>query len=155
MADESLLTVARRVGELLKNNNLMLSTAESCTGGLVAAAITHWAGASQWFDNGIVCYSNRAKEQLLQVPAALLREHGAVSEPVAAAMCEGAGDTSLAITGIAGPGGEKVGMVCFAWMLQRRAITETKHFLGSREQIRQAAAHYSLSRMATLLNDTG
>jgi nicotinamide-nucleotide amidase len=108
----------------LRARGVRLVTAESCTGGLIAAACTAIAGSSDWFDRGVVTYSNDAKTDLLGVPAATLRRHGAVSEPVARAMAEGAlarspAGLALAVTGIAGPGGgspdKPVGTVWLAW----------------------------------------
>jgi nicotinamide-nucleotide amidase len=101
--------LAIQAGSVLAEHSLMLATAESCTGGLVAAAITDVAGSSGWFERGFVTYSNEAKSTMLGVPAKLIRDHGAVSEEVAHAMAEGAllnsrAQVSLAITGVAGPG---------------------------------------------------
>lgn len=104
----------------------MLATAESCTGGLIAAACTDLAGSSTWFERGFVSYSNAAKAQMLGVDTALIAQHGAVSEPVARAMAQGAlqhahAQVALAVTGVAGPGGgsadKPVGTVWFAWAL--------------------------------------
>lgn len=104
----------------------MLATAESCTGGLIAAACTDLAGSSTWFERGFVTYSNAAKAQMLGIDAALIAQHGAVSEPVARAMAQGAlqhahAQVALAVTGVAGPGGgsadKPVGTVWFAWAL--------------------------------------
>jgi nicotinamide-nucleotide amidase len=104
----------------------MLATAESCTGGLIAAACTDLAGSSTWFERGFVTYSNAAKAQMLGIDAALIAQHGAVSEPVARAMAQGAlqhahAQLALAVTGVAGPGGgsadKPVGTVWFAWAL--------------------------------------
>ena len=104
----------------------MLATAESCTGGLIAAACTDLAGSSTWFERGFVTYSNAAKAQMLGVDTALIAQHGAVSEPVARAMAQGAlqhahAQVALAVTGVAGPGGgsadKPVGTVWFAWAL--------------------------------------
>jgi nicotinamide-nucleotide amidase len=102
--------LAIQAGAALSESSLMLATAESCTGGLVAAAITDVSGSSGWFERGFVTYSNEAKTTMVGVPAKLIRDHGAVSEEVARAMAEGAllnsrAQVSLAITGVAGPGG--------------------------------------------------
>ena len=114
---------ARRTLEAARRGGLTIATAESCTGGLVAAALTEIAGSSDVFDRGFVTYSNAAKQRQLDIPAPLIAEHGAVSEPVAAAMAQGAlanSDATLAVavTGVAGPGGgseaKPVGHVCFA-----------------------------------------
>ena len=121
--------VARLVQALaakLLSRGWMLATAESCTGGLIAAACTDLAGSSSWFERGFVTYSNAAKAQMLGVDAALIAQHGAVSEPVARAMAQGAlqrahAQVALAVTGVAGPGGgsadKPVGTVWFAWAL--------------------------------------
>ena len=115
--------LAGRLGALLVNEQLKLVTAESCTGGWVAQCLTAIAGSSAWFDRGFVSYSNEAKQEMLGVPADTLAEYGAVSQPVAVAMAEGAlrnsrADWAVAITGIAGPTGgspqKPVGTVCFA-----------------------------------------
>lgn len=118
--------LAVQAGIALKEKSLMVATAESCTGGLVAAAITDVAGSSGWFERGFVTYSNEAKSTMLGVPAKLIRDYGAVSEEVAHAMAEGAllnsrAQVALSITGVAGPTGgtpeKPVGMVCFGWSL--------------------------------------
>jgi len=103
-------TLVQRVAEALRSRGAMLATAESCTGGLVAAACTDVAGSSEWFERGFVTYSNAAKVESLGVPPALIEAHGAVSAEVARAMAEGAIAASaaryaVAVTGIAGPGG--------------------------------------------------
>ncbi|MDE2446123.1 MAG: CinA family protein [Alphaproteobacteria bacterium] len=117
------MTLAEQVFALLKRRGLRLATAESCTGGMVAAAITDLAGSSEIFDRGFVTYSNLAKAEMLGVVPALIATHGAVSHQVAIAMAEGAllfskADISIAISGIAGPSGgsveKPVGLVHFA-----------------------------------------
>ncbi len=147
-------TLARELGAVLAGRGLACATAESCTGGLVAGAITTIAGSSGWFDRGFVTYTNEAKQELLGVPPDLLAIHGAVSEPVARAMAEGALGRSraafaVAITGIAGPGGgsaaKPVGMVCFAWATTgapTRALT--RHFEGDRRAVRLASVEAAL-----------
>ncbi|MCP3707519.1 CinA family protein [Paraburkholderia sp. CNPSo 3274] len=143
--------LAIRVGNKLRDGRLMLATAESCTGGMVATAVTDISGSSVWFERGFVTYSNLAKTEMIGVPPELIEKHGAVSEPVARAMAEGAlsnsrAQVSLAITGVAGPGGgtpeKPVGMVSFGWSNRLHTSVETLVFKGDREQIRvQAAAH--------------
>jgi nicotinamide-nucleotide amidase len=133
---------------------LLVATAESCTGGLVAGAITSIAGSSEWFDRGFVTYSNDAKRDLLDVDESVLRAQGAVSEATAVAMAQGAlrrSDAMLAvaITGIAGPGGgtpeKPVGMVCFAWASERGATIRRTHQLGgNRAEVRQASVAIAL-----------
>lgn len=132
-----------------------VATAESCTGGLVAAAITEVSGASAIFDWGVVSYSNFAKTNLLGVSPSLLSEHGAVSEQVAVAMAEGAlarsgADIAVAVTGIAGPAGgseaKPVGLVHFSIAAKgRTSRPEVRKFAGpGREAIRRAAAEHAL-----------
>ena len=146
--------LARRLGASLAAKGAMCATAESCTGGLVAGAITDIAGSSAWFDRGFVTYTNEAKMDLLGVPEATLRDHGAVSEPTARAMAEGAlarsrADVAVAVTGIAGPGGatpgKPVGTVCFAWAGKGLPTTAiTRRFPGGRAEVRQAAVSAAL-----------
>jgi len=137
-------------------HTLVLATAESCTGGLIAASCTDLAGSSQWFDRGMVTYSNAAKVDMLGVPAKLIEEHGAVSEPVARAMAQGAlkhsnAQLSLATTGIAGPSGatpgKPVGTVWFAWSSTSHTHSEQRIFPGSRQAVRQAAAMHALTQL--------
>jgi len=131
----------------------MLATAESCTGGMIAAACTDLAGSSDWFERGFVTYSNEAKTELLDVDAALIDAHGAVSEVVARAMAFGAvrhsrARVSVAVTGIAGPsGGSKdkpVGTVWFGYMVDGRLTSEMKRFDGDRAAVRIATVAYAL-----------
>ncbi|HKA71985.1 MAG TPA: CinA family protein [Xanthobacteraceae bacterium] len=123
MIDEELTTAAARVLDLCRARGLTIVTAESCTGGLVAAALTEIAGSSDVVEGGFITYSNEAKQDMLAVPADVLAEHGAVSAETAAAMAQGAlaqsdADLAIAATGIAGPGGgsaaKPVGLVHFA-----------------------------------------
>ena len=131
----------------------MLVTAESCTGGWVAQAITSVAGSSDWFERGYVTYSNAAKHEELGISKKTLVRHGAVSEQTAREMARGAlkhsrGTIALAITGVAGPGGgtpgKPVGTVCFAWARGRRIRSETKRFKGGRSRVRRQSVIYSL-----------
>ncbi|THU02884.1 CinA family protein [Lampropedia puyangensis] len=156
-------TITQLVSDLagaLIAQNAMLVTAESCTGGLVAASCTDLAGSSLWFDRGMVTYSNDAKTDLLGVPSALIMEHGAVSEPVARAMAHGAiihsnAHFSVAITGIAGPGGgsydKPVGTVWFAWSAYNKTVSEKIVFHGDRASIRQAATKHALQQLLALV----
>ncbi|HMA32784.1 MAG TPA: CinA family protein [Casimicrobiaceae bacterium] len=150
--------LAAKLGSLLLAGGLRVATAESCTGGLLAGAITSVAGSSDWFDRGFVTYSNDAKIELLGVPRALIEGHGAVSEPVAAAMAAGAlahsrADLAVAVTGIAGPGGgtpaKPVGTVCFAWARRRdgRPSVCTEHLVGDRAAVREASVRIALERL--------
>ncbi len=136
----------RQVAMLLREAGLTLALAESCTGGLIAGRITALPGSSAYFAGVVVAYSNRGKEQLLQVPPSLLAEHGAVSEPVARAMAEGArlllgSDLALAVTGIAGPDGgspeKPVGTVLIAVADRSGCKVERFVFSGDREQVRK------------------
>lgn len=138
--------LAKRIGERLKAASAMLVTAESCTGGWVAQAVTSIAGSSEWFERGFVTYSNASKQELLGVSRATLKKHGAVSEETARAMARGAlarsrGTIALAVTGVAGPGGgtpeKPVGMVCFAWTTPDGARSETRNFSGDRDAVRR------------------
>ncbi len=142
--------LAIELGAALKARGLMLALAESCTGGMVAQAVTSVAGSSVWFDRGFVTYSNPAKIEMLSVSNQTLENFGAVSEQTATEMALGALKNSHAqiagsITGIAGPDGgtieKPVGTVCFAWAMAHSPIsTFTKNFNGNREEIRQQAA---------------
>ena len=145
--------------ELLKHSHL-LATAESCSGGMIAAACTDLAGSSQWFERGFVTYSNAAKVEMLGVPAALIEEEGAVSEAVARAMADGAlahsqAHVSLAVTGVAGPTGgseaKPVGTVWFAWCVNGETHSEMQHFAGDRAAIRAATVRYALQRLLGFL----
>jgi len=138
----------------------MLATAESCTGGLIAGACTDLAGSSHWLERGFVSYSNAAKTELLGVDAALIAHHGAVSEPVARAMAQGAlqyskAQCALAVTGIAGPGGgsadKPVGTVWFAWATPYGVSSEMQLFEGDRAQVRSATVQHSLAVLLRLV----
>ena len=131
----------------------MLVTAESCTGGWVAQAVTSVAGSSDWFERGYVTYSNAAKREELGVREATLARHGAVSEQTAREMARGAlengrGSIALAVTGVAGPSGgspgKPVGMVCFGWAQGRRIRSETKRFRGGRTSVRRQSVIHAL-----------
>ena len=157
------MSAAEKVAARLKARGAMIVTAESCTGGWVAQALTAIAGSSAWFDRGFVTYSNEAKQEMLGVRAETLLTHGAVSEETAREMAQGAlehsrGSVALAITGIAGPGGgtaqKPVGTVCFAWATKGRAPqAETKHFSGDREAVRRQSVDYSLGGVLRLLDE--
>ncbi len=140
--------------ELFRSRNLRLATAESCTGGLIAACLTHIPGSSDVVDRGFVTYSNAAKTDLLGVPTTLIEQHGAVSEPVVAAMAAGAlsrslADVIVAVTGVAGPGGgsaeKPVGLVWFG-LARRNAdvATESHVFPGDRGAVREATVAVAL-----------
>jgi len=149
----NLFLLSRRTGQALKGKNRRLVTAESCTGGWVAQALTSIAGSSDWFERGYVTYSNAAKREALGVSKATLLRHGAVSEATARAMARGAlrksrADLALAITGVAGPGGgspgKPVGTVCFAWAQGRRIRSETRRFRGGRGRVRRQSVIHAL-----------
>jgi nicotinamide-nucleotide amidase len=155
-------TLARKVGERLKASGQVLVTAESCTGGWAAEAVTAIAGSSAWFERGFVTYSNDAKRELLGVQNATLENHGAVSEETAREMAEGAlgrskGTVSLSVTGVAGPGGgsaeKPVGTVCFAWAAKGRpARSETRRFEGDRKSVRKQSVIRALEGVLELLD---
>ena len=137
-----------------------MAAAESCTGGLIAAACTDLAGSSQWFERGFVTYSNAAKTDMLGVDAALIGQHGAVSEAVARAMAQGAlalsrAQAAVAVTGVAGPGGgsphKPVGTVWFGWATPAGVVSEARHFAGDRASVRQATVAHALGRLVELL----
>jgi len=147
------LILEKRIGKKLKAANQVLVTAESCTGGGVAQAVTSVAGSSDWFERGYVTYSNAAKRELLGVKAATLKRFGAVSAQTAREMARGAlrrgrGTIALAITGVAGPGGgtrqKPVGTVCFAWAQGGKLRSETRRFTGSRSAVRRKSVRHAL-----------
>lgn len=153
------------LGDRLRARGERLATAESCTGGLIAAACTTVAGSSDWFERGFVTYSNEAKAELLGVPAPLITEHGAVSEPVVQAMALGAlahapVQWSVAVTGVAGPGGgtptKPVGLV---WLAVARApatlvAVERLQLGGDRSAVRRQTVERALARLAQALDGT-
>lgn len=153
--------LAKQVGLKLKEKNYTLTTAESCTGGGVAYAITQIDGSSQWFDRGFVTYSNEAKQEMLAVDATLIERFGAVSEEVVGAMAKGAlansrADVSIAITGIAGPqGGTPSKPIGTVWLGFSSKHFATKTLLcslsGDRSAIREQSIKMCLSTLLTLL----
>jgi len=149
-----------RVADLMLGKNWLLATAESCTGGLIAAACTDLAGSSAWFERGFVTYSNQAKTSMLGVAAALIASHGAVSEEVARAMAQGAvahspAQVAVAVTGVAGPTGgsraKPVGTVWFGFMVDGRLSSEMQRFGGDRAAVRAATVQHALQRLVQLL----
>ncbi len=162
-----------RIAAALLHKNLRLVTAESCTGGLIAAACTDLAGSSAWFERGFVTYSNAAKTDSLGVGGDIICRHGAVSAAVVRAMALGAlvhtntsvqalaalaedvAHVALAVTGVAGPGGgsaeKPVGTVWFGWSVCGVLSAECQHFAGDRAAVRAAAVQHALARLATLL----
>lgn len=156
-----ILALATQVGHALQQKGLMLSTAESCTGGGVAQAVTEIAGSSGWFDRGFISYSNPSKTEMLDVSPALIAQLGAVSEEVAAAMVAGAlansnAHMALSTTGIAGPGGavpgKPVGTVCFGWGDGSTVRTERMVFAGNRQAVREQTIVHALQGLLRLLN---
>jgi len=159
--NDEALALAADLGSALRAREWHVATAESCTGGLVAAAITAIAGSSDWFERGFVTYSNEAKHEMLGVPATVIARTGAVSEAVAVAMAEGARSMSgaqcaLAVTGVAGPGGgsvaKPVGMVCFGWVADGApARVATRHFAGDRASVRSQSVVAALCGLLEML----
>ncbi|OGT04754.1 MAG: damage-inducible protein CinA [Gallionellales bacterium RIFCSPLOWO2_02_60_31] len=153
--------LAAQVGGLLKSHGLTLATAESCTGGGVAYAITDVAGSSAWFERGFITYSNLAKQQMLGVSEATLIQHGAVSEAVvremvAGALANSAAQLALAVSGIAGPEGgtpdKPVGTVWFAWGIKHGATHAQRHQIdGNRAAVRAQAVRIALQGALDLL----
>lgn len=156
--DEVLLALAHRVSEWLGDSGQLLATAESCTGGWIAKLLTDVPGCSTWFERGFVSYSNEAKQELLDVPAAIIEEHGAVSEATVRAMAEGAirhshASLAVSVSGIAGPGGSRpdkpLGLVWFGWARAEDSgevsIVSKQHvFNGNRESVRRQAVARAL-----------
>jgi len=147
------VSAVEELARLLRERRWMLATAESCTGGMIAAACTDLAGSSEWFDCGVVSYSYESKTELLGVEPALLQAHGAVSEVVARAMAFGAirrsrARAAVAVTGIAGPGGgmphKPVGTVWFAFMVDGLLTSEMRRFDGDRGAVRHATVEHAL-----------
>ena len=148
-----IIELAAKAGHALQAKGLLLATAESCTGGGVSCAITEVAGSSAWFECGFVTYSNVSKTALLDVPAALIAQLGAVSEEVAAAMAMGAlansnAHVALSTTGIAGPSGavpgKPVGTICFGWSRAGAVHTERLVFSGDRQSVREQTMVHAL-----------
>jgi nicotinamide-nucleotide amidase len=154
--------LAVEIGNALKARGRVLATAESCTGGLIAGAVTGVAGSSTWFDRGFVTYSNDAKTEMLGVCPETLTAHGAVSEATAAEMAVGAlthsrADVAVAVTGIAGPDGgspgKPVGTVCLAWARRDGAVEAvTRRFAGDRAAVRAATVDVALQGILDRLN---
>lgn len=159
--EADVLALVGAIGEALRARNERLATAESCTGGLVAAACTSVAGSSDWFERGFVTYSNEAKSESLGVPLSLIAAHGAVSEAVVRAMAEGAlahskAQWALAVTGIAGPGGAVPGKpVGTVWLaLAHRAqvrSAERLQFDGDRTAVREQTVQRALQQLRAAL----
>ena len=153
--------LVEKLAELLKGKAMMLATAESCTGGLLAATLTHKAGASAFFDRGFITYSNQAKMEMLDIPEVPLSSFGAVSAEIAEAMAKGALEKSnaglaVSTTGVAGPDGgtakKPVGLVYFGYALKGGSAGSVEYnFKGSRPQIQGAAVTTAIKHLITVL----
>jgi len=163
LGDDALAERVAALADALRGQGLRIATAESCTGGLIAALCTSLAGSSDWFERGFVTYSNAAKTEALGVDAALIDGHGAVSEAVALAMARGAlthsaADLALAVTGIAGPGGatpgKPVGLVWLGWAwrdgAEVKADAAQQVWPGDRTAVRSATVQWGLERLLVL-----
>lgn len=163
MFDTQLLHDAAELLELCRRAKLMIATAESCTGGLIAGCLTEIAGSSDVVERGFVTYSNDAKHEMLGVPKMALNIHGAVSKEVAVAMAEGAlknsmADLTIAVTGVAGPGGgtkdKPVGLVHFASAGRGRpTIAHHEIFPGDRPAVRDATVQTALSMLRSMVRN--
>jgi nicotinamide-nucleotide amidase len=158
--DDDLYGLAVQVGRAASARRWLVATAVSCTGGLVAGAITAVAGSSAWFDRGFVTYSNEAKIEQLGVSLETLATYGAVSTQTAAAMAAGAlrasrAQWAVAITGVAGPGGgsieKPVGMVCFGWASPGRVTSEQRQLKGDRAEVRRESVRIALAGLVDRL----
>ena len=164
MSADDMHELAERLGEALLARGFMLATAESCTGGWASMALTAVAGSSAWFERGFVTYSNAAKQDMLGVGSESLATHGAVSEAVVREMAQGAvarsgAGASLAISGIAGPGGasaaKPVGLVCLGWVVPGgRTHSRCLQCAGGREDVRRRAVVLALEGLLELLSAT-
>lgn len=157
-------SLCQSLAQALQQRGWMMATAESCTGGLIAAACTDLSGSSVWFERGFVTYSNLAKQQMLGVPESLLIAHGAVSEPVAVAMAQGAvqhsaAQVALSVTGIAGPSGgtadKPVGTVWFGWQVAGRTFGEHHLLAGDRTQVRAQTVQIALAGLLQRVRAAG
>jgi nicotinamide-nucleotide amidase len=164
MTEDDVTRLARRLGNLARKRGVDIVTAESCTGGGVATAMTRISGSAKWFERGFVTYTNIAKMEMLGVKHDTLRNHGAVSEEVATEMARGAlkhshADVSVAITGIAGPTGgsrlKPVGTVHFAWGVRGGAVQARRfHFAGDRVKVRLQSVYIAIQGLIDLLRPT-
>ncbi|MDY6980413.1 MAG: nicotinamide-nucleotide amidohydrolase family protein [Pseudomonadota bacterium] len=166
-SDEVLLALAHRISERLEPQSLSLATAESCTGGWIAKLLTDVPGCSAWFERGFVTYSNESKQELLDVPAGVLDEYGAVSEPTVRAMAEGAlqhsrANLAVSVSGIAGPGGGRpdkpLGLVWFGWAQRvgsdrTQISSEHQVYNGNRDAVRRQAVVRALEGILELTGE--
>ncbi len=153
MDEQTLENLAQQLGQCLQQRQLVLATAESCTGGWVATTLTAVSGSSRWFDRGFVTYSNEAKQEMLSVPAEILQQHGAVSQATVEAMTRGAlqhsrAQVAVAISGVAGPGGgsaeRPVGTVWLAWAWPDHQYSQCFQFDGDRRAVRWQSVQQAL-----------
>ena len=160
MTMNSLEQQANDLAQMLTVTGLKMATAESCTGGWISQVLTAIPGSSDWFEGGIVSYSNAMKQNYLDVPLQFLEQHGAVSAPVVQHMAQGVAHrlgvpVSVAVSGIAGPGGgsreKPVGTVHIAWYYRDNVFSESFLFSGDREQVRRQAVETAVSSLAALL----
>lgn len=162
--DQTLHDLAKQVGLALTQQGLMLASAESCTGGWLGQIITSIPGSSAWYQSGFITYTANSKQKMLGISTKTLKECGEVSEQIAREMAHGVvarsgAHVSVSITGIAGPGGgtkeKPVGMVCFAWEVKDNHLrSETRHFSGDREAVRQQSVAVAMQGLIALLRDT-
>ena len=158
----TLTELSQTLGQLLLQQKLVLTTAESCTGGGIASAVTDIAGSSEWFDRAFITYSNEAKMDMLGVDPYTLQKEGAVSQKVVQQMAAGAiqssmANVSISVSGIAGPGGgsdeKPVGTVWFGWKLaDDTEVQKLKVFKGDRAEVRQQACYFALKTLVELIN---
>lgn len=160
MGNKTSLLLAEHLGHLLRQKHFYITTAESCTAGGIAYAITDVAGSSNWFHQGFITYSNQSKQDMVDVAAATLEQHGAVSEEVVSEMAQGAAkragaQVAIAVSGVAGPGGgsdeKPVGTVWFGFYVDGGLYTEKKHFAGDRITVRQNTVEFALRKIVLLL----
>lgn len=166
LRNEQIDELVQRLADQLLTNKIMLATAESCTGGGIAQALTALAGSSRWFDSGFVTYSNTAKQRMLGVPSNLFEPGaaGAVSEETVRAMTAGAiansaAEIAVAVSGVAGPDGgseeKPVGTVWIAWQLREQGHAQRFQFPGDRQAVRTATVEAGLSGLLKLLEKSG
>lgn len=161
---ERMVRNVKHLAQLLEGRNWKLATAESCTGGLIAAACTDAPGSSAWFERGFVTYSNESKMEMLGIPAKMLDEHGAVSQAVAHAMAQGAlarsqAQVAVSVTGIAGPTGgsdkKPVGTVWFGLAVNDKGVTRVettqRQFPGDRTAVREASVGFAIALVLSLI----
>lgn len=162
----TLYRLAEQVGTALKKRKLMLATAESCTGGWIAEAVTMVPGSSDWFERGFVTYTYISKREMLGVKESTLGKHGAVAEEVVREMAQGAlvhshAQVAVAVSGVAGPSGgtpeKPVGTVCFAWATKNDGTlrSEMRRYSGDREAVRRQSVEYALEGVLALLAPSG